>query len=333
MRAAIYLRQSIDRDGEGLAVARQREDCLAVCRERGWEPAEYLDNDRSASRGFRPDYRRMLADIESGVIGAVVTWDLDRLHRRPAELESFIDLADRKGLKLATVGGDADLSTDSGRLFARIKGAVATAEVERKSARQKRANQQRAEAGKAWGSRRPFGYAPKPGLPNSKKIGAADCTAIEPVESALLRQAYADVLQGVSLYSICKRWNRDGVTTSQGSVWRSAQLRQVLLNPRNMGVRTYAGAEVGRGDWATVVDEPTWRGVKAVLDDPGRQTSTKSVILQRHRRTEHRHDPVARDCATRTSRTMPAALHNAKACTKRCQSADRCRLRNRMIAR
>jgi DNA invertase Pin-like site-specific DNA recombinase len=45
------------------------------------------------------------------------------------------------------VTGDVDLSTDQGRLVARIMGAVARAEVERKGKRQKSANEQRARNG------------------------------------------------------------------------------------------------------------------------------------------------------------------------------------------
>ena len=58
----------------------------------------------------------MLADIREGRIGAVVAWDLDRLHRRPIELEAFMALADEKQLALATVSGDVDLSTRAGPL-------------------------------------------------------------------------------------------------------------------------------------------------------------------------------------------------------------------------
>src|SRR3712207_7707386 len=116
----------------------------------------------------------MLADIDAGHLGAVVAWDLDRLHRHPIELEGFIDLADRHRVALATVGGDADLSTDNGRLFARIKGAVARAEVERKSARQKAANRQRAGMGKPpAGGARAVGYEP-------------DGMALRPAEAALI---------------------------------------------------------------------------------------------------------------------------------------------------
>jgi DNA invertase Pin-like site-specific DNA recombinase len=147
MEAAVYLRQSVDRYGDELAISRQREDCLKLCDQRGWSPHEYVDNDTSATKGRRHAYEKMLDDIRAGHIGAVVVWDLDRLHRRPMELEHFIDLADEKHVALASIGGDADLSTDNGRLFARIKGAVARAEIERKSARMKRAARQRAEAG------------------------------------------------------------------------------------------------------------------------------------------------------------------------------------------
>src|SRR5215203_5523253 len=161
MRAGVYLRQSRDRYGTGLAVARQREDCLRLCSEHGWEPVEYVDNDVSAHDGRRrPAYERMLADIEAGHLGAVVVWDLDRLHRRPVELEHFIELADKQRVALATVSGDTDLATDSGRLFARVKGAVARSEGERKSARQKRAAAQAAEMGKPHKGPRPFGYEP-----------------------------------------------------------------------------------------------------------------------------------------------------------------------------
>ena len=161
MRAAVYLRQSKDQNGTGLAVARQREDCLRLCSRRRWVSASCVDNDVSAFSGKkRPAYERMLADIEAGKLHAVVAWDLDRLHRRPIELEYFIDLADKYRLALATVSGDTDLGTDSGRLFARVKGAVARREGERKSARQRRQALQAAQMGKPHLGRRAFGYEP-----------------------------------------------------------------------------------------------------------------------------------------------------------------------------
>ena len=54
MRAFVYLRQSLDRAGTNAAVDRQREDCLKLCAERGWEVARvWTDNDVSASSRLR----------------------------------------------------------------------------------------------------------------------------------------------------------------------------------------------------------------------------------------------------------------------------------------
>lgn len=113
---------------------------------------------------------------------------MDRLHRQPIELEHFITLADVHRVALATVTGDADLSTDNGRLYARIKGAVARVEVERKGARQKRAALQPAEAGKAWNPVRWFGYT----MPRSDGTGVKIVAA----EAKVLRKLYTDVLAG-----------------------------------------------------------------------------------------------------------------------------------------
>jgi hypothetical protein len=200
----------------------------------------------------------MLDDIRGDKIGAVVTWDLDRLHRQPIELERFMVLADEKSLALATVGGDADLSTDNGRLFARIKGAVARAEVERKGARQKRSNQQRAAAGRGWGSRA-FGYT-------------AD-DQLNLTEAAALRDAYSAILAGASLHSIAKGWNESGLYTAKaGKPWAGSTLRQMLLNPRNAGLRAYNGEIVGPAAWPAIVERDIYDGAVAVLKDPGRRS-------------------------------------------------------------
>jgi DNA invertase Pin-like site-specific DNA recombinase len=260
MRAGVYLRQSRDQNGTGLAVARQREDCLRLCRDRGWTPTEYVDNDISAYSGKkRPAYERMLTDIEAGNLDAVVVWDLDRLHRRPIELEHFIDLADTHRLALATVSGDTDLGTDSGRLFARIKGAVARSEGERKSARQRRAQLQAAERGLPAGGPRAFGYE-RDGL-----------TVREP-EAKALRSAYASLLAGRSMVGIARDLDAAGFITARlGKRFNHSAARAVLVNPRNAGLRAYRGDIKGKAQWPAIVDEDTWRTANAMLTDSERR--------------------------------------------------------------
>jgi DNA invertase Pin-like site-specific DNA recombinase len=286
---AVYLRQSKDSEGKELAIARQREDCLELCKQRGWtDTQQYPDNDRSATNGKpRPKYQQMLKDIQAGKITRVVVWDLDRLHRQPIELEYFMRLADQKQLGLATVTGEVDLSTDNGRLFARIKGAVGMAEVERKSARQKRAAEQRAkDGGRPWWPSRPFGFDADPDPQTGKWITTRAevdpdtgkvvkkqrAMRLHPKEAKLLRNAYRDFNAGSSLRSIAARWNEAGVKTTRGNMWSGTRVRELLMLARNAGLRELRGEVVGEGDWPAIVSEETWRKAHRVLTQPSRRS-------------------------------------------------------------
>ncbi len=262
-KAGIYVRMSSDPNALRLGVSRQTKECRAKAAERGWQAAKvYEDNDVSASSTKpRPAYRAMLADLEAGLLDAVVVWDLDRLTRRPIEVEEFIDLADRKGIALASVGGDVDLSTDNGRLFARIKGAVARAEVERKGARQRAANDQRAASGRPSAGRRAYGYTP-------------DGASLVEAEAAHLRTAAARLLEGHSLKSVVRYLNEDGARTTAGNPWTATQLRRTIQNRRYIGQRVHRGQVVGAGDWPTVLDEGTHAGLLALMADPARHGAT-----------------------------------------------------------
>src|ERR1043165_7286975 len=137
-RALIYCRISQDRTGAGLGVDRQREDCEALAARMDWDVLEvYVDNDISAFSGKkRPAYRRMLADLDEGKATVVIVWHTDRLTRSIVELEEYIDLSDRRGISTHTVqAGTVDLATPSGRMTARILGAVHRQESEHKGER------------------------------------------------------------------------------------------------------------------------------------------------------------------------------------------------------
>ena len=246
-------------------MSRQREDCVALCAQKGWTPVEYIDNDVSATNGkHRKDYERMLADIRAGVIGAVVCWDLDRLHRRPIELEAFMALADERRLKLATVSGDCDLSTAQGRVVARLKGDVARHEVEHMSERQRRKAQQMAEQGKPkW--RNAFGYRPD----GSRQL--------DPITAPLVAAAYASVLAGGSVSDVARSFNEAGCYGLTGVPWSAKTASLFLRKARNAGLRSHNGEIVGPGTWPALVDETTWRAVQSVLNAPGRAPGRKSV--------------------------------------------------------
>ena len=63
MRVAVYLRQSKDRDGNQLAVSRQRDECVKLCKAKGRTTTVYVDNDISATNDMVKRTERELARL------------------------------------------------------------------------------------------------------------------------------------------------------------------------------------------------------------------------------------------------------------------------------
>jgi site-specific DNA recombinase len=264
-QAAIYVRISEDKTGAGLGIERQEADCRALAGRLGWDVVEpiYSDNDVSAYSGKpRPGYRRLLADLRTGVADAVLCWHTDRLHRSPVELEEYIEVCQPQEIPTQTVkAGPLDLATPSGRLMARQLGAYARFESEHHSDRAKRARLQAATDGRWLGGLRPFGY------------GTDGMTVIE-AEAEAIRWMAAEVLAGTSLRAIARKLNAEGIFTSQGRPWTPRAVAWLLRRPRNAALSQHHGEPIGPARWPAILDSDTWRGVVAVLGDPARNTTT-----------------------------------------------------------
>lgn len=266
----MYARISSDPEGDRLGVTRQREDCEALASRKGWPVAEvYIDDDRSAYSGKpRPAYLRMLDDITTRTVDAVLVYNLDRLTRQPRELEAFLDLCDAAGLTaLASVEGDINLASSEGRFHARIVGAVARKSSDDASRRIKRKNEERAAAGlPTGGGTRPFGYR-------------ADRVTLDPVEAALVREAATRVLAGESVRAIATDWNARGIATSHDSTWTVETMRRMLYNPRLSGQRQHLGEIVAPGQWGAIITPEETARLRALLDE---RTRTRSRPVRRY---------------------------------------------------
>ncbi len=263
----MYARISDDKAGAGLGVERQREDCERLAKSLGVTLSKvYSDNDVSAYSGKRrAGYMAMLESIRAGQVGVVLVWHPDRLHRAPRELEDYIEAVNLHGTDTHFVkAGQWSLDTAAGRMTARIIGAVDRGESEHKAERITRAHQQGAERGTWRGGTRPFGYN-------------RDGVTLHPVESVMVRDAYTAVGNGESLASVMRDWNESGVRTATGKLWYYATLRQILLRERNYGASVYRGEVVKVDAWEAIVDESTWRSVRAIITDPKRRLSTSNV--------------------------------------------------------
>lgn len=267
IKTAIYCRISDDREGKGLGVKRQETDCRNLAEKKGWEVFDvYTDNDISAYSGKkRPEYVRMMEDIKSGRIQAIVAWHPDRLHRSPKELEDFISICEDNKVDIATTQtGFYDLGSPSGRMQARIHGSIARYESEHKSERVKRKALEHALEGKVWGrSQRPFGFED-------------NYIDIRESEAVVIREMADRFLAGESLNSLVKSMHERDIKTSQGLDFRHKQLRSFLYNPRWSGRREHLGEIVAKAEWGAIIEPEKQDMIRKILDAPERK-SVKSA--------------------------------------------------------
>lgn len=268
-RAAIYVRISEDREGLGLGVERQEEDCRALADRLGYDVTElYRDNDISAStksRRNRPNYRRLLDDSHAGLHQVVIAYTSSRLTRRPRENEDLIDLAQERGIRFEYVRSPSfDLNTAAGRRVARILAATDAGTAEDISELAARKKAQAAAAGMWLGGPRPFGYE-------------GDGVTVRESEAAELRTAADAILSGFSLRGYTKTLNERSVLTSTGRPFTPNELRKVLIRPRNAGLVERHGEIIGKAQWPAILDEDRWRALVAVVTDPARKTQWNSA--------------------------------------------------------
>ena len=273
-KPCIYARISLDRDATQLATDRQVSECRELAKRKSWPevPDEdvFRDEAISASKKVpRPAYEEMMQAIEAGQYDGLLVYDLDRLTRKPMELEEFIDLAERKNIQLANVSGDVDLSTSTGRMTARIKGAVARQEAERIGERVKAAHKQRAQKGLPPKGMRLFGYD-------------KDFNIVED-EAEAIREAIKYVLAGNSLLSAVKFFEpfptvQKASGRSTTGTWQYATVREIITRPFIAGISTLNGVAYGKGTWKPIIDEQTHRAIVDHLDKKkGAQKTTYST--------------------------------------------------------
>lgn len=282
-QVVVYVRISEDRTGEEAGVDRQREDCLELCARLGLEAPEiFMDNDISAFQNKRrPGYAALLEKAKLGPI-RVVVWHVDRLYRKPRELEDLIDLVESHPIRIEAVkGGVFDLNTHEGRLMARQLVAIASYESGHKADRIRRANRQKAERGD-WHGAAKFGYG----------IGGV----LIPGEAVIIREMADRFLAGQSLRSITRWLNEDSGMPSPMAhrntlgVWHATSVKSILVSARISGQRAYepdrktgdapTGREIlGPGRWEAIVTPEETARIRAVFASPDRRASKSSINL------------------------------------------------------
>jgi site-specific DNA recombinase len=127
LRCAVYTRKSSE---EGLeqefnSLHAQREAGLAYIasqRSEGWIalPDHYDDGGISGGTLERPALKRLLHDVEAGLIEVIVTYKLDRLSRSLTDFAKLVDLFERHNVTFVSVTQQFSTTSSMGRLTLNI---------------------------------------------------------------------------------------------------------------------------------------------------------------------------------------------------------------------
>lgn len=241
-RAGGYPRISDDPLDEQVGVKRQTEDIQKVADREGIkEVIFYTENDTSAHkkrrvtlpdgsvalRVIRPKFRKLLEDLQNGVIDSIIIYDLDRLLRQPRDLEDLIDIVEMTGAQVYGVNGRIDLRTSDGRAMARVLTAMAAKSSEDTARRVARAKLQDARDGVVRRVRR-FGWTTE--------------GEIIPEEAKVLKDAAQLIINGEPWASVLNMVETGEVRPVRGKRWHLNTLRNMLANPMIAGVSAYRGA-------------------------------------------------------------------------------------------
>ena len=272
VRCAIYTRKSSE---EGLemefnSLDAQRESCeayVASQKAEGWLPVpdHYDDGGFSGGNLERPALKRLLADIESGLVDVVVVYKIDRLSRSLMDFAKLVEVFDRNSVTFVSVTQSFNTTTSMGRLtlnillsFAQFEREVIGERIRDKFAASRR-------KGMWMGGVPPLGY----------DVVARKLVVNAP-EADLVRHIFERFLKVGSATLLVKELNAAGHrtkswTTQDGKVREGVPLTKNFLY-KLLDNRVYLGEAVHKGEahageHPAIIDRAVWDKVQAVKTD------------------------------------------------------------------
>lgn len=260
---AIACRISEDTEGRGEGVDDQETwgRDYAVEHFPGLPVVVYRDNNISATdrETERPDFERLTADIQAGLVAHIVCTERSRLIRDAAGWFDYVDdVLLPAGIEVLHTRARGvmhvdDLAADVDAVLGRREVRVLRKRVLNKHARL-------AEQGRPHGGRR-LGF-----VSGRDEEGRSTLEIVEE-EADALRWAADAVLSGASLSIVAREWERRALPHPRGGKgpWRPEVVKKSLMAPSIAGLRIHHGV-LRPATWEPILDEATWRRVVAALE-------------------------------------------------------------------
>lgn len=260
LRCAVYTRKSTD---EGLekefnTLDAQREACeayVASQRAEGW----VLVRDRYDDGGFsggtleRPALKRLLADIEQGLVDVIVVYKIDRLSRSLMDFAKLVETFEAHRVTFVSVTQSFNTTTSMGRLTLNIL--LSFAQFEREVIGERIRDKFAASRARGmWmGGKVPLGYDVR-----DRKL------VVNEVEAARVRRVFELFAETGSGVETVRRLQGEGATSKSGRPLDKGDVYKLLNNRTYVGEATHKG-KVYPGEHQGIVPRELWGRAHAVL--------------------------------------------------------------------
>ena len=225
-RVALYIRVSTERQAnEGDSLEEQETELKKYCDFRQFSIHQiYIERGKSGGNTNRPEYQKLVKDIQKKKINAVVVKKLDRLSRSLLDFENLMNLMNENDVEFISIKENFDTTTAMGKAMLRVALVFAQLEREQTSERLIDVLGYRASLGLYNGGIRPFGYTNinKELVPYKK-------------EKDQVEFIFDKFLDNHSTTLTAKALNEIGCRDRKGRLWDKRQVQKILQNPVYIG--------------------------------------------------------------------------------------------------
>ena len=285
VRCAIYTRKSSEEglDMEFNSLDAQREACEAYVlsqKAEGWTalPASYDDGGFSGGTLERPALKKLMDDIEHGLIDIVVVYKIDRLSRSLMDFVKIVEVFDRHKVTFVSITQSFNTTTSMGRLMLNILLSFAQFEREVIGERIRDKFAASRKKGMWMGGCPPLGYDVV-----SRKL------VVNPLEAPLVREIFESFIQTESCVAIIRKLNAVGYTkkswVTQGGRHHEGRPLDKQYIYRILHNRVYLGEAVHKdksypGEHSAIIDQPLWDAAHKILAQSPQKRSNENRARQ-----------------------------------------------------